>query len=448
MISRRQFLTHAGAVSLAGVAASLSPIRSVKAADYKALVIVFLSGGHDGNNILIPTDAAYSDYSRARTDLALVKDSLVPLSGSHIGHKFALAPSARAFADLFEQRRLAVIANVGALVQPITVAQVLNRTATLPPFLGSHQEQSQWIQGWMGDEDQSGWGGRLVDLMPAEWTARQPLVSMGNDNTAVLPNEAALAFTNSRSSDNWGRFNLLSTSQLSSNRLEWATRMQSGNAYEQEFARSLRSAYTDSIDFALGQQYGPTPSGTFPDVNIGRDLRYLAKHIPYSVQQGARRQIFLVQDGGYDTHADQLSSTLGLDFRVKDVADSVSAFDMSMRSAGLDGQVLTVVISEFGRTLDPAGSGTRIGTDHAWGNHWFAIGGAVRGGLVHGQTFPNLVKGGPDDVSFDQRGYWLPQYSSDQFVADIALWMGMTVSQAVQAMPNLANFSTKTVGYL
>jgi len=148
---------------LAGLGATLAGIRDVQAADYKALVVVFLSGGFDGNNVLIPVDGAYSDYAKARPVLALPKDSLVSLSGSHIGHKFALSPANRALARLFEQKRLAVVANAGALVQPTTMDQIRNNTAKLPPFMGSHTEQEQWIQGWMGAEDLSGWGGRALD---------------------------------------------------------------------------------------------------------------------------------------------------------------------------------------------------------------------------------------------------------------------------------------------
>jgi uncharacterized protein (DUF1501 family) len=351
----------------------------------------------------------------------------------------------RAMATLFEQKRMAVVSNVGALVEPTTVSQVLNRTAKLPPFMGSHAEQQQWVQGWMGDADQTGWGGRMVDLLPQSLTARQPLVAMGGNYTSVLPNNAPLSFANSNSNANWGRVNLLNSTDLAANRVEWASRLQSGNAYEAEFVRSMKTAYADSIDFALGQKNGPAPAGVFPEKQIGRDLKFLAKHIPYSKQAGSMRQVFLVEDGGYDTHTEQLSSTVGLDARLKDVADSISAFDTSLQALGMGSEVLTVVISEFGRTLDPAAG---IGSDHAWGNHWFAVGGAVKGGVVYGQNFPSLVNGGVDDSSDSKRGYWVPQFSSDQFIADIGMWMGLSAAQVTAAMPNLANFKAPTVGYL
>ena len=450
MINRRNFLSHAGAVSLAGIAATLASVKDVQAADYKALVVVFLSGGFDGNNVLVPMDAAYSDYAKARPSLALPKDSLVRLSGSHIGHQFGLSPANRSFADLFEQKRMAVISNVGALVQPTTMAQFKNNSVKLPPFLGSHAEQEQWIQGWMGDENTSGWGGRTMDAMAAEMKNFQPLVAMARDYTAVVSNSTNLSLANSGSGSRWGGAELSDANNVARQRVEWASRLQSGNVYDSEFSRSLRAAYNDTVIFAQGQSSGTSPSGNFPDVQVGRDLRYLAKHLSYAKQAGARRQIYLVQDGGYDTHTDQLStstSTPGLEMRIGDVANSLSAFDKSIQSYGMNNDVITVVMSEFGRTLDPAAG---AGSDHAWGNHWFALGGPVKGGTIYGSTFPTLQTGGVDDASFWQpyRGQWLPQFSSDQFMADLVQWLGLTPAQALAVMPNLANFSQRTIGFI
>lgn len=450
MINRRDFLSHAGAVSLAGIAATLASVKNVQAADYKALVVVFLSGGFDGNNVLVPMDAAYNDYFNARSALALPKDSLVRLSGSHIGHQFGLSPANRAFADLFEQKRMAVIANAGALVQPTTIAQLRDNSAKLPPFLGSHTEQEQWIQGWMGDEDTSGWGGRTMDAMSADMKNFQPLVAMARDYTAVLGNRTSLSLANSGSGSRWGNAELSDPTSLARQRVEWASRLQSSNVYDSEFSRSLQAAYNDTVQFAMGQSYGTAPSGDFPNAQIGRDLRYLARHLAYAKQAGARRQIYLVQDGGYDSHVDQLSTSTsnpGLEMKIGDVTNSLVAFDKSIQSYGMNNDVITVIMSEFGRTLDPASGG---GSDHAWGNHWFAMGGPVKGGVVYGKTFPTLQTSGVDDASLYKpyRGQWIPQFSSDQFMADLVGWLGLTPAQALAVMPNLGNFSQKTIGYI
>ena len=450
MINRRNFLSHAGAVSLAGIATTLASVSDVQAADYKALVVVFLSGGHDGNNILIPLDAAYNDYAKARPDLALPKDSLVKLSGSHIGHQFGLSPASKALANLFDQKRMAVIANVGALIQPTSMSQYKNNTVKLPPFMGSHTEQEQWIQGWMGDEDTTGWGGRAMDLMSADLKNQQPLVAMARDYTALVSHQTNMSQANSRSGSKWGDAELSDPKNLARQRLEWASRIQSNSVYEAEFSRSMRAAYNDTVQFALGQKYGTAPSGLFTSERIGSDLRYLARHLSYSKQTGARRQIYLVQDGGYDSHANQLSTsttTPGLEMKISAVADNLSAFDSSIQSYGLNNDVVTVVMSEFGRTLDPAAG---FGSDHAWGNHWFAMGGPVKGGSIYGSTFPSLVTGGVDDASLYKpyRGQWIPQFSSDQFMADLLGWLGLTPAQALAVMPNLTNFPQKNIGFI
>jgi uncharacterized protein (DUF1501 family) len=352
--------------------------------------------------------------------------------------------------DLFSQKRLAVIANAGALVQPTTMAQFKSGSAKLPPFLGSHAEQMQWIQGWMGDENTSGWGGRAMDVMSADMKNFQPLVAMARDYTAVLGNNTGLSLADSGSGSRWGLAELSDPVNIASQRVEWASRLQSKNSYENEFSRSLRAAYADTVLFSKGQAFGSAPSGNFPTVQVGRDLRYVARHLSYAKQNGARRQIYLVEDGGYDTHADQLSTDTanpGLETRIGNVANSLSAFDQSIQSYGLNNDVITVVMSEFGRTLDPAAG---AGSDHAWGNHWFALGGPVKGGTIYGSTFPTLQTGGVDDASSwkPYRGQWIPQFSSDQFMADLVQWLGLTPSQALAVMPNLANFPNKTIGFI
>jgi uncharacterized protein (DUF1501 family) len=266
----------------------------------------------------------------------------------------------------------------------------------------------------------------------------------------LVGNNTGLSLANSNSGSRWGNAELSDATSIARQRVEWATRLQSSNAYDNEFSRSLRAAYSDTLEFAKGQSSGAAPAGNYPDAQVGRDLRYLARHLSYSKQAGARRQIYLVQDGGYDTHAEQLSTSTtnpGLETRIGNVANSLSAFDDSVKGYGMNNDVITVVMSEFGRTLDPASG---IGSDHAWGNHWFALGGPVQGGTIYGNTFPILQTGGVDDASFWQpfRGQWLPQFSSDQFMADLFLWFGLTQDQAIVAMPNLANFPKKTIGYI
>lgn len=449
--SRRHFLLRSAGLGAAGLGVSLLNIGAAQASDYKALVVVFLAGGSDGNNMLVPTDAAYNDYVKARPSIAHPRDSLRALPGRHIDHTFGLSPALAPLVRLFEQKRMAIVTNVGALVQPGTIEDYRAGRMKLPPFLGSHFEQEQWIQGWGGFEDLSGWGGRAIDEFPADMRSRQPLVALSGDATVVRARQTLMS-RSSGASANIGRANLDDTQSNGTRLLEWASRLQSDHAYEAEVTNSLRRIYLDTIEFARSQRFGAEPVGNFPSVpfgTIGQDLRFVARHMAYSRHMGARRQVYLVHDGGYDTHSDQFSTstgTPGQELKLSAVSTSLKAFDDSMIGQGMDGQVITVVISEFGRTLDPTAG---RGTDHAWGNHWFALGGPVKGGVIYGPNFPTLQIGGPDDTTTGQpRGYWIPRYSSDQFAADALRWMGLTSEQALAVMPNLANFQQKTVGYV
>lgn len=447
MMRRRQFLAHAVAWPLLGTLASLDGLRSVQAADYKALVVVFLSGGHDGNNMLIPVDGLYSSYEKARPSLVFPKSALSALPGRHIDHQLALSPALQPLATLFEQKRMAIVANVGALVEPLTVASVRDGKGKLPPFLGSHSDQQQWTQGWLGDEDQTGWGGRAMDRIPPEFKTFHPLVATSSDCTAVLGQTTPLAVaTNSNS--NWGFVNILAADDRA-RALDWMSRLQSANTFEAEFSRTLRTRQLDAVEFALSQDKPAPASALFPDTYLGRMMRFTLNHMRYSRNKGARRQIYLVQDGGYDTHTGQDSTgdPPGLEKLFSGVATNLLAMDKATKDSGLDGQVLTVVISEFGRTLDLAAG---QGSDHAWGNHWLALGAGVRGGQVYGSAFPSMVVGGADDVSpaFRPRGEWLPQFSTDQFMADALLWLGLPASELVTAMPHLQNFSKRGIGFI
>ncbi|MEY2594267.1 MAG: hypothetical protein RLZZ395_1421 [Pseudomonadota bacterium] len=447
MMRRRALLAHAAAWPLLGALASLHGLRSVHAADYKALLVVFLAGGHDGNNMLIPVDGLYSSYEKARPTLAFPKSALTALPGRHIDHQFALSPALQPLSSLFEQKRMAIVANVGALVEPLTVAGVRDGKGKVPPFLGSHSDQQQWVQGWLGDEDQSGWGGRAMDRMPAELKTFHPLITTSSDYTAVLGQATPLAVaTNSNS--NWGYVNLLASDERA-RVLDWMSRLQSSNALEAEFTRTLRTRQLDAVEFALSQDKPAPASALFPDTYLGRNMRFALNHMLYSRNKGARRQIYLVQDGGYDTHTgqDATGDPPGLEKLFDGVTKNLLAMDKASRDSGLDGQLLTVVISEFGRTLDLAAG---QGSDHAWGNHWLAMGAGVRGGQVFGSAFPSMVVGGPDDVSppFRPRGEWLPQFSTDQFMADALLWLGLPASELLTAMPNLQNFSKRGIGFI
>ncbi len=444
-------LASFGAVGAgAGLASALSLMSSssiADSADYRVLVCVNLSGGADGNDILIPVDGAYADYARARPNLALAKDSLIKLDGSSAGHSFALPPALKDLAPLYAEGRLAMVANVGALIKPITAQQVLNRTAVIPPFLMSHSEQTAIVQGWLGDADPSGWAGRAVELMPAALKKTLPVISYSYDYTLLLGKQSRVTQTQAVYGSQWGPANLSVPTSPWTRAIESMGNMQSSNAYEAEYARTLGATFQDAVKMAQAQAASKTvvSTGDFPDNSLGKDLHHVASLLPVFKAQGVRRQVILVSLGSFDTHVNQRgSSPTSLDSMLNMVGPALAAFDKAIRAAGLDQNVVTLTMSEFGRALQPASGG---GTDHAWGSHWWVMGGPVQGRQVIGQ-FPSLVPGGVDDGDQWKKGRWVPTTAADQVGASLMQWLGLPQDKLLDAFPNLVNFSSKTLPLL
>ena len=448
---RRRLLARSGwlaAHAALGAAGWLGLRQPVQAADYRALVVVFLAGGNDGHNVLVPTDGAYGDYQRARANLALPRSSLVALPGTSAGHGFGLHPALAPLAPLYARGRLAFVANVGPLVQPTSAEQVRAGTALLPPALMSHSDQAQVAFGWTGTEDRSGWAGRALEALPP--SLRSPLsavVTQGEEQVVRGRQTAPASFRFI------GHRNIGISSQPSFPSDDAATPLvldlaawQSDNAYLNDYNRNLRRVIETTRAFSLAEQRAPALTQDFGPGMLAENLRGLARVIPVFREQGHRRQVFSVTaQGSYDTHAEQRgSSPRTQDHQLSLLAPALVAFDGAMESLGLGDSVTVLCLSEFGRTLRPSSGG---GSEHAWGNHWWAIGGAVRGGQVLGQ-FPGLVLGGPDDVDEDRGGRHLPTTASDQVAASVLQWLGLPVDRLDDVLPWLSSFEQKTIGLL
>jgi uncharacterized protein (DUF1501 family) len=452
-MNRRDLLKGiaSGVLSPLGLSATLSGALGLslpqlaRAADYKALVVVFLKGGYDGNDMLVPIDAGYNDYSKARPDLALKKDELVPLGRGYAGGALGMHPAMKPLQSIYEQGRLAWVANIGALVKPLTAAQWRNNEVVVPPFLMSHSEQVNIVQGWDPADILNGWGGRGMELLASELTKTLPVVSYAFDNTLVTGLRSRMTLANSRGVRNWGRADLANPQNRWTQLVESLGHFQSRNPVENEFARSLGSSFTDAMALSLADQKTQVNRSSFPDTNLGMDLGHIARLMPVFKADGVRRQLFFTDFGGFDTHVTQRGDEQGraMDVQVQQVADALAAFDNEMRLRNLDREVLTVVITEFGRTLQPTGQGT----DHAWGNHWFVMGTPLKGGQVYGRI-PSLVLGGVDDGDQWKKGRFVPDFSSDQLAATLMQWVGLPADRFTTVFPNLANFNTKTIPLL
>lgn len=418
------------------------------ASGYRALVVVHLNGGNDGNDLLVPVDGAFSDYLKARPSIALKQDMLMPFASPALDHRLGLNKACSELMPLFDQGRLAFVVNTGPLVKPTSVADVLNKRATLPPFLFSHPEQVQYVQGWMGDEDPSGWGGRAIEAMPLGQSPKAPLVTIGNPNadSLVMGRRSRITAADTYSNSYLGPANLTEPDDAYTQLLESIARLQSRNPVEAEFSRTFKGIFNDSVELTRLDDVVGEPKGDFENNPIGESLRAASKLIPFYKSAGASRQIFLINWGQFDTHAGQRNGNALLanqDSQLSQLSKALSAFQTSVDAAGVANEVVVLVLSEFGRTLDPAAG---FGSDHAWGNHWLVMGNPVKGGQFYGSKFPRLVLGGVDDADEGQRGYFIPQIPSDAVAADLVGWLGLPASEITKVFPNLANFTRRGVG--
>ena len=452
---RRSFIQRGSLLAGLGLGAGLSMMSmdgaTANLPGYRSLVIIHLNGGNDANDMIVPLDAGFSDYERARPSIALRRDAITPLSARYLDRNLGVNRALDPIMPLFHRGNLAFLINAGALVKPTTVADVLNRRATLPPFLYSHPEQTQFIQGWMGDVDPSGWAGRAIEAIDRDSSMRSPLVSVNSPNNTVVRGQRSRVMNMNVNSSDWmGPANLSDTNNRWTQMLDMLSRQQSNSAVESEYARTFRGVYLDNEELARADQSTREPAGTFDNNEIARRLRKVAKLLPYFRTAGASRQVFYIEWGSFDTHTNQRYTATGdgnadQDAQLRQLSNALLAFDISVTQAGLSNEVVVLVTSEFNRTLDPAAGN---GSDHAWGSHWMVMGADVMGATMYGSKFPMLVLGGEDDAHDGRRGYFVPQISSDQVAADLLLWLGLPADQLGIVMPNLQNFSQKRAGFM
>jgi uncharacterized protein (DUF1501 family) len=226
--------------------------------------------------------------------------------------------------------------------------------------------------------------------------------------------------------------------------------LQSSLPVEAEFSRTFKGIFSDNVELAKLPHSALDSTANFADTDIGRRLRATTKLARYYKSLGANRQVFLIDWGRFDTHANQRYQSEqgapdGQDTQLRELSQALVSFQNAIEAAGMANEIVTLVMSEFGRTLDPAAG---FGSDHAWGNHWMVMGSPVKGGQFYGQTFPRLILEGPDDADPGGRGHFLPQLPCDAVAADLVQWLGLPPADLLRVFPNLANFSAKGVGFV
>lgn len=445
-ISRRSLLRlGAGALGLLGAGSRLSRLGMLNAAtnaastDYKALICIFLFGGNDANNLIVPMSSqGYADYSAVRGGaIALAQSALKPVATVTGNVPYGFHPNLAPFQQLFNLKKLAVVANVGMLVRPITVQQYQQGTGPVPMNLFSHSDQqSQWQIAPSSNPARTGWGGRAADVIAAVnapstfpagvSTAGNSLFLTGQNSTPATVTNGGLGLAGSDGSP---------LANARDNAFQQILTFKSGLSLVQ------RGSDITSEGIRVGQVLNSTLNGVsplvtqFPNTGLGQQMSEVARIIKVRAALGMNRQIFFVSQGGYDTHTDEINSQIGL---YDELSQAIQAMHAATVELGVESQVTTFTESEFGRTFQPS-SGN--GSDHAWGSHHIVMGGAVNGGDLYGK-FPTLHLSGPDDVS--GRGVWLPSTSLDQYGATLASWFGVPDTSLTTVFPNLTNFQPAT----
>jgi uncharacterized protein (DUF1501 family) len=452
MKSRRDFLRHAAALTAGGFASRLAPLAALApaaaqaqaASDYKALVCVFLYGGVDGNNLVVPMDAAgYAQYSAVRppaSNVNLTQAELLAIQPASSPTPYGLHPQLSELHPLFAQQRLAVLANVGPLTAPTTKANYL---AVRPENLFSHSDQqNQWQSSVSRGPSRSGWGGRIADQTPGQ-NGTFPVVTSiagtslftagATSSPLALPPTGGLALQG------------LNGSAAANARLA-ALNAILGADRDNSYVRAAGDVTAQALSLSglvnpiLSSNTSPVATlFTGQNNSIANQLLAVAKLIEARGQTGARRQVFFVSLGGFDTHGNEVNV---MDTLIGQLSPALRAFYDATVQLGISDKVVTFTLSDFGRTLQP---NSNAGTDHAWGNNLLVMGGAVRGGDMYGR-YPTLARAGPDDA--DTSGRWIPSLSVEQYGATLARWFGLSDPAIAAVFPNLSRFSPGNIGFL
>jgi uncharacterized protein (DUF1501 family) len=436
MFSRRTFLTN-GIKAGVGIplwlrlSSSQALAQMSGTSNYKAIVCVALTGGNDGNNMLIPSSGAeYQQYAATRGSLAYAQNVLLPLNPSAYSYPLALNPAMPNIAAQFNAGAASFVANVGPLLMPVTKTQLLANTSLYPPSLLSHPAGIvQWQSASTAPTPDSGWGGRIADLMIGQ-SGSLPMVLNAAENNIFTCGHTVQGVT-----VQGGNVPFVAPIPVALENVALALATQDSASSNQLIAHAAQvraAAVQQQLLLAQAQAAGSTLKTQFPTGSFGGILSTIAQLINGRSVVGASRQIFYCSQGSYDTHSSQLS---GQGSSLTELDLGIAAFMQALQEMGLSDQVLICTQSDFNRTMQANDS---AGTDHGGGNHQLILGGGVRGGKIIG-TLPDMDLGGAQDLN--DLGTWIPTLSVSQFAAGVGSWIGLSSAQLATVFPELANFS-------
>ena len=443
--NRRKFL-KLGAATAAfsacpGVAFSQGIGTSAPFPDYKALVCVFLFGGNDSFNMVVPRSTGeYDVYADSRQNLAIDQSSLLAINPVNFdGAQYGLHPSMAGMQSLFESGKMAIVSNVGPLIEPATKDQVLNKSVLLPPQLFSHNDQQDQWQSLKGRSlSNTGWAGRVADLIRTNVVDQQMATNSSLFGNVLFQSaDDTIAYV-------MGATGPVQFAGFEGNPLAAEQRLAFENIinasyssiYERGFAAIQQRAVAAS-DLVSNAIAGANVTTPFPATELGTQLQTVARLIDVRERLDMQRQVFFVAAGGFDSHDNQNQNQPGL---LGGISDAMAAFYDATVEIGAADMVTTFTQSDFGRTLTSNGDGT----DHAWGGNHLIMGDAVNGGDMYG-TFPLLEIGGADDVT---GGRMIPTTSADQYAATLAKWFGIPDAELNIVAPNIDNFAARDLGFM
>lgn len=444
-LSRRAFLQRLSYLAGAGVvtpmALSLSSMNKARAAtpdsDYKALVCVLLDGGNDQANTLIPIDASnYATYRKIRPEIALDQSTVLPLiptTNLAGGLKWGFNPKLKRLNSLFHLKKLAVLQNVGPLVQPTSLDQYKNRSVALPRGLFSHFNQKQSWQSTASDFFREGWGGKVGDAILKQNLHGTFSCISTDDDTVFLTGE------------NTNPLKVTPNGIKSTTGIKEGSRVSGAMTFSEALNALINTSDDNAVTSSTNEsvmlsalQNAEDISTKFPTENaLAQQLKTVASLIKVRDKLGDKRQIFFVKLKGFDTHDDLLgrhSTLMGL------LDDALASFYEATEELGVAQNVTTFTMSEFGRTFNSHGDGS----EHGWGSHHIIMGGAVKGRDFYGEA-PEIGLNTAIDVG---QGIWLPTTSIDQYSATLAKWFGVADNNLAMVAPNLHKFNNWDLGFM
>lgn len=449
---RRRFLQRSAALSVAGTglpfALNLATLadaaaQSTTGSDYKAVVCVFMQGGNDHANTLIPYDATgHAAYLQARGSIGLARASLAAtaLSPTVNGGQLALAPSLAPLKAFFDGGQMAGLLNIGPLVQPTTLAQYLNKSVPLPAKLFSHNDQQSMWQSYGAEGTTTGWGGHIGDAtLSNNGSASLTCINTAGSAVYLAGDTAVPYFVDPTGVPTLAPLNgLFGATAAGVAFRKLVTQTQQAHVMAAEHATIMARAIevNDRIRSALTA--APAFSGVFDDANsLSVQLRMVARLMAVQATLGVRRQVFFVSLPGFDLHDNLVGQHPVL---LGKVAAALVSFQAAVTQLALQRQVTTFTASDFGRTLSSNGDGS----DHGWGSHHFVLGGAVQGNRFYGQ-WPGNALGGPQDVG---QGRLLPTMGVQQLALALARWMDVPSSLYERVAPGWSRFDAAVLSGL